>query len=238
MTAIKKGKKYCPHSKSLSEKEIENAFVDAFNLMVNKQKEVVEEFLKNVETVLDNTDTAKELKKAQNEVNRIENNINKLLDLHLENIITREDFEEKYAKLTKELDEAKAKEKELQEILNKEGNLQNRINTFRKIFETNKTMDEFDREIFESVIEEVIIGSEESTNTITFIFRTGLEVKKSRGSEDLYLYSTHDTRWVRDIDVKVVVLDITGFSRLHSTCLLERKGKNAYVGTYQWYISG
>ena len=196
MTAIKKGKKYCPHSKSLSEKEIENAFVDAFNLMVNKQKEVVEEFLKNVETVLDNTDTAKELKKAQNEVNRIENNINKLLDLHLENIITREDFEEKYAKLTKELDEAKAKVKELQEILNKEGNLQNRINTFRKIFETNKTLDEFDREIFESVIEEVIIGSEEkgeiSTNTITFIFRTGLEVKKSRGSEDLYLYSTHN----------------------------------------------
>jgi len=36
---------------------------------------------------------------------------------------------------------------------------------------------------------------------------------------------------VRDIDVKVVVLDITGFSRLHSTCLLERKGENAYMGT-------
>ena len=76
----------------------------------------------------------------------------------------------------------KLRKKELQEILNKEGNLQNRINTFRKIFETNKTLDEFDREIFESVIEEVIIGTEEkgeiSTNTITFIFRTGLEVKK------------------------------------------------------------
>ena len=40
------------------------------------------------------------------------------------------------------------------------------------------------------------------------------------------------------IDVKALTFDITGFSRLHSTCLLERKGKNAYVGTYQWYISG
>ena len=40
------------------------------------------------------------------------------------------------------------------------------------------------------------------------------------------------------IDVKALTFDITGFSRLHSTCLLERKGKNAYVGTYQWYIFG
>jgi len=27
------------------------------------------------------------------------------------------------------------------------------------------------------------------------------------------------------IDVKALTFDITGFSRLHSTCLLERKGK-------------
>ena len=30
---------------------------------------------------------------------------------------------------------------------------------------------------------------------------------------------------VRDIDVKALTFDITGFSRLHSTSLLERKGK-------------
>ena len=34
-------------------------FSNYAKVSVNKQKEVVEEFLKNVETVLDNTDTAK-----------------------------------------------------------------------------------------------------------------------------------------------------------------------------------
>ena len=40
------------------------------------------------------------------------------------------------------------------------------------------------------------------------------------------------------IAVKAVTLDITGFSRLHSTCLIERKGRNAYVETYRGYIWG
>ena len=34
MTAIKQGKKSCPYSKSVSEKDLEAAFIDAFNLMV------------------------------------------------------------------------------------------------------------------------------------------------------------------------------------------------------------
>ncbi|HBC31896.1 MAG TPA: hypothetical protein DC024_11725 [Clostridiales bacterium] len=43
--AIKHGKKNCPNSKSISEADLEAAYVDAFNLLCTEQVEVVEEIM-------------------------------------------------------------------------------------------------------------------------------------------------------------------------------------------------
>lgn len=197
--AIKQGKKNCPHSKSLSEKELEEAFVDAFNMLVSKNKEITDEFLKNVEDTLNNTSTAKELRKIKKEINKIENNINKLVDLYLEKILSKEDFENKYSELLNELEKVKAKEEELQTIISKEDSLKDRIDTFRKLFENNEILKEFDREIFEGVIEKIIVGKTDDDGnknpySVTFIFKTGLVIEKNDKDSNLYSYPTHDTR--------------------------------------------
>lgn len=197
--AIKQGKKNCPHSKSLSEKELEEAFVDAFNMLVSKNKEITDEFLKNVEDTLNNTSTAKELRKIKKEINKIENNINKLVDLYLEKILSKEDFENKYSELLNELEKVKAKEEELQTIISKEDSLKDRIDTFRKLFENNEILKEFDREIFEGVIEKIIVGKTDDDGnknpySVTFIFKTGLVIEKNDKNSNLYSYPTHDTR--------------------------------------------
>lgn len=196
--AIKQGKKNCPHSKSLSEKELEEAFVDAFNMLVSKNKEITDEFLKNVEDTLNNTSTAKELRKIKKEINKIENNINKLVDLYLEKILSKEDFENKYSELLNELEKVKAKEEELQTIISKEDSLKDRIDTFRKLFENNEILKEFDREIFEGVIEKIIVGKTDDDGnknpySVTFIFKTGLVIEKNDKDSNLYSYPTHDT---------------------------------------------
>lgn len=195
--AIKQGKKNCPHSKSISEKDLEAAFVDAFNILCTQHKEITDEFLKNVEDTLSNTSTLKELKKIEREINKIENNINKLVDLHLEGILEKENFESKYTELLDELEKVKAKEEELQTITSKEDNLKDRIDTFRKLFENNEILKEFDREIFESVIEKIIVGKidEDGNNnpySVTFIFKTGLVIEKNDKNSNLYSYPTHD----------------------------------------------
>jgi site-specific DNA recombinase len=198
ISATKRGRKYCPDSKHLDEKELEDAFVDAFNLMISKNKNITEEFLKNVENTLSSTSTAKELKKVEKEIDKIENNINKLIDLHLEGILDKASFEVKHIELIQELEKVKSNEKELQEVVNKEGDLQDRINTFRKLFEDNEFLEKFDREIFESVIDKVIAGKiDENGNvnpySITFIFKTGLEIEKKDIKDNSYLYPLHDT---------------------------------------------
>lgn len=206
MTAIKQGKKSCPHSKSVSEKDLEAAFIDAFNLMVSKHKEIIEEFLENIREALSNTSTAKELRKIQNEVRKMEGNIDKLINLCLSGVLDKEDFERKYNELTAELDKVRAREEELQEIIRKENDLQDRMNNFKKVFEGGQVLQEFDREVFEGMIEEIVVGSEEDGKvnhyTITFIFQTGLQIKKSDKNKGLYSYSTDDTRGAFDVKGK------------------------------------
>ena len=181
---------------------------DAFNLMVSKHKEIIEEFIENIREALSNTSTAKELRKIQNEVRKMEGNIDKLINLYLSGVLDKEDFERKYNELTAGLDKVRAREEELQEIMRKENDLQDRVNNFKKVFEGGQVLQEFDREVFEGMIEEIVVGSESEEDgkvnhyTITFIFKTGLQIKKSDENKGLYSYSADDTCGVRSIDVK------------------------------------
>ena len=137
------------------------------------------------------------MKKVEKEIYKIENNINKLIDLHLEGILDKASFEVKHIELIQELEKVKFNEKEIQEAVNKEGDLQDRINTFRKLFEDNEFLEKFDREIFESVIDKIIVGKIDENGdvnpySITFVFKTGLEIEKKDIKDNLYLYPLHD----------------------------------------------
>lgn len=58
--------------------------------------------------------------------------------------------------------------------------LSDRINNFRNTLKNNQILEEFDRYVFESIIEKVIIGGIDKDGNkdpymITFIYKTGLE---------------------------------------------------------------
>lgn len=181
-TAIRKGKKSCPECKAVEEKIIENAFVKAFNILCTDNKTIVEEFLENIEKELQSRDNKKLLNKIDVGIRNVENKISKLLNLHLEDQIDKENYEEKYTELKKELQELKTEKKELDKVEDKEITIKERIGSFRKLFESKEPLIEFDREVFKTVVEEVIIGGYKEDGSIdpymlTFIFKTGLTSK-------------------------------------------------------------
>lgn len=67
------------------------------------------------------------------------------------------------------------------------------------------------------MIEEIVVGSEEDGKvnhyTITFIFQTGLQIKKSDKNKGLYSYSTDDTCRVRGNNTKERIVEIAHFTR-------------------------
>ena len=104
ITAVKEGKKNCPDSKGIDEREIEQAFIASFNVLCSKNRNVVEEFLSEMEESLGNLDTAKELKRVQKNIDLIESKLSKLVDMRIDEIIDKGTYESKYLDLTTKLE--------------------------------------------------------------------------------------------------------------------------------------
>lgn len=90
------------------------------------------------------------------------------------------DFERKIFKETQDLDM-------LQKQYDGESSLQKRLDDFKKALLKNQILEEFDREIFESIIEKVIVGGynengESDPYKIIFIYKTGFkdEIKNAK----------------------------------------------------------
>jgi DNA invertase Pin-like site-specific DNA recombinase len=192
ITGTKKGKKYCPYSKGISENEIEAAFVDAFNTLTTSNRNMVEEFLQNIEETIGESTVTKQLKKLNDEIENLNYKLGKLVEMNIEGIINKDTYEEKYYATTSELERAKEDLNGLDEAYEQEKQLKEKLKFFRRAFDNNEALETFDREIFENVIDHVIVGKEYEDGTrnpysITFVFKAGMEseedllAKKAKG---------------------------------------------------------
>jgi len=209
ITGTKKGKKYCPHSKGISEAEIEAAFVDAFNTLTTRNRSMVEEFLQNIEETIGESTVLKQLKKLNDEIENLNYKLGKLVEMNIEGIINKETYEEKYHATTTELERAKDDLNGLDDAYEQEKQLKDKLRSFRRAFDNNEVLESFDREIFENVIDHVIVGKENEDGTtnpysVTFVFKAGMEseedisAKKAKGIHDkhsdiMYSHNANDT---------------------------------------------
>lgn len=205
MTSTKYGKKHCPHSKAIDEKEIEQAFIDSFNMLCSNNRDIIEEFLIEMEETLNSLDVAKELKRVQKEIDLIEDKLSKLVDMRIDEVIDKETYEIKYIEISEKLGKLKTERIELQSSVDEKNDLKKRMRAFREVYEKNEPMAEFDRHVFESIVEQIILGKidekgEKKPYFITFVFKTGFKLeangdkKKSKAeSEKLCSYSANDT---------------------------------------------
>lgn len=81
-----------------------------------------------------------------------------LLDKFLNGVVSQDIYEETDVGMQRKLSNAKAQLKMLEEQIVDEDSLQRRISDFKKALSKNEVLEEFDRGIFESIIEKVIVG--------------------------------------------------------------------------------
>ena len=180
VTATKKGKKFCKHSKGIPETAIEEAFVESYRLLCDDNKDVLEEFLQRMDDTLSSSVVSKQLAKAEKEIDTLEKKKSKLVDMRLEEIIDKETYESKYADLVSKQEQLVEERKKLQETSDNEKDIKKRLKEFKKTLEQNEVLDKFDRYVFESIVEKVIVGGlDENGNVdpaqLTFVYKTGLK---------------------------------------------------------------
>ena len=153
--------------------------------------------------------------------------IDKLIDLNLNGTISIETLREKKAKLQNKINKIEKEQEHLQLELEDGVSLNQGLNKFKTLFKDNDIMPEFDKDVFELMIEKVIIGEREKNGkanprVITFILKSGNEIKcednknqqSSYEDSENYLQETSDTCGVlcgARVKKQLVVVEFTSF---------------------------
>ena len=173
-----KGKLFCPDSKGIVEEVIEKAFVEAYRLITHDNQEVLDEFLKKVKKALSEESDKEKLAKAEKERAALEGKRKKLLQRYLDDSVEEDVYKDADRDLAMKIATVEQRIDYFENRVVNEDDLQKRLEEFKKTLSKNKTLEEFDRALFESIVEKVIVGGyDEEGNKdpyrITFIFKTG-----------------------------------------------------------------
>jgi site-specific DNA recombinase len=168
------GKHSCPR---LLDTNLEDAFIESYKLLCYNNSDVLDELVNRMENVLSDNNFQKRLIKIENEIQSIEQKRNRLIDMRLEEVIDKSTYEKKYGEIELVLEGLLGEKEQLEKSSNEDIDLEKRIEHFRKVLEKNEVLTEFDRYVFESIVEKVIIGEvDEDGNTnpykLTFIYKT------------------------------------------------------------------
>ena len=196
-------------------------------MLCQNNKEVLDEFISRAEETLSDRDAEKRLAKSEKELKSLESKLAKLVDMHLEGIIDKENYEVKYFTLSTQIDKLKNAKQRLKTASETEYTTKQRIIEFRQTLEQNKVLDTFDRHIFESIIDKVVVGGYDKEGNkdpamLTFVYKTGLKnsvdstiykpqkrnLKSKKNNINLYQHAPDDSRGdnlLADMEIKMRV---------------------------------
>lgn len=157
-TSVKKGKEFCCHSKGIPEEIIEECFIEAYRLLFNNNKEIIETFIKRLEDTLNEIGKDGIVEKIDKDIQKLKYKMSNLVDLKIEDTITAEQFEKKKKKIVTDLEKKEKERNAIVQEIQSEEQIQQRIQKFRNLFDNQIIIEEFDREVFECLIEKIIIG--------------------------------------------------------------------------------
>ncbi len=168
-----KNKKKCqtPH---LSETQIQELFIKAFNKLIKNKNEIIES-CKAVISIIDDTNSLeKEKARLCGESRLIYTKIQNYIDKNASETLDQNEYKENYIKLSEEYEEVKNKIEDinlkLQKARTNKISLENFLND---ISENIDLIDSFDEKLFNSVVDTVVINIDSNA---TFVFKNGQEI--------------------------------------------------------------
>lgn len=190
-TASNKGIENCPHSKAIDEVIIENAFVEMFGLLAENFDDVLESVLSSIEETLSKDDSAEKLKRIEKDIASLEKKRKKLTDMYLDDKLTKEAYDDKYSELSKKLDKCEEERAIFSDCALSQKTIADKMKAIRAKLKDADVLDQFDRVVFESLVEKVIVGEQAEDGTVdpyklTFVLK-GMDERSIPDARDRYM---------------------------------------------------
>ena len=157
LTSSKNGKQYCLDSKVIREEIIENAFIDSYKLLCNN-KNFVNKLLDNIEKVSKENSCENQLNKLESNKADIEQKKQKMLDLLIDGTITQDIYNERLNKYNEKQEQIEMKIDKIKAEIKNDDGIERGISKFKEILKKEEIMEEFDSDVFDAIVDYVIIG--------------------------------------------------------------------------------
>ena len=189
-TATNFGIESCPHSKSIDEAIIENAFLEMFHLLADNFDDVLDSVIRSVEETLSDDESAVKLQRLDKSFSSMESKRKKLTDMLLDDKIIKEAYDAKYNELTRKINQVKGERALYSANVEAQQHISRRMREIRACIAEADMLDKFDRVVFESIVEKVIVGDISEDGTIdpyrlTFVLK-GMEDRVVTDAKNRY----------------------------------------------------
>lgn len=153
-----KRSKNCPHCKAIDEAILEGAFLEAFGLLAGNFDDVLDLVMSNVEEALNNAEDVRKKQQLDKDISSLESKKSRMTDMLIDGTISKEVYDEKVLEFTRKLHTLSERRYLLEESINKQKDVGKRMSALRETLSSEQVLDEFDRVVFESIIEKVLVG--------------------------------------------------------------------------------
>ena len=176
MNATKNDIDNCPNCKAVDEAILEGAFLDAFELLAGNFDDVLDVVLSYVAESADSDENIRKKQQIDKDISSLESKKSRMTDMLIDGTISKEVYEEKMVDFTRKLHKLSERKALLEDSICTQKDINRRMSELRDTLEKEQVLDEFDRVVFESIIDRVIVGGYEENGIpdpykLTFVLK-------------------------------------------------------------------
>lgn len=184
----------CSNLLHYRQEELEDIFVKVYNKLIENKEQYINSFIKKVNEILLNNNDYNNSNKIKEEITKLQNRLSNLIDLKLDNKISKEILESKQLEITNQINELENKlvsNKDLE--LTKKQKLE-QINIISSTLKEYPGLTKFNEDIFNKLVDRIIIGEvldngKEDLYKVKFILKTGEMIKDNLPNNTLKIGS-------------------------------------------------
>ena len=173
--SVKEGHKFCGNSKSIDEDALQKGFVQALNMLLLCEENVLSSFIKTLESADAIDEERNNINRITSEIKTLELRKSRALDAMIDGSITKDQYNSKVKEINDMLLKLNEELVTSEAISKKKNTIKEKLAEFSQMIEKGTKFEEYDGDVFEAVIHKVIVGGDDVNGNfdpyqITYVF--------------------------------------------------------------------
>lgn len=174
LKSVREGQKYCKHSKTIDEVALKKGFVQALNMLLICDNNVLNGFIKTLESADIQDEERNNINRIKSEIKTLELRKTRALDIMIDGTITKDQYNVKIKEINDSLFQLNEELFSMETLNKRKITIKEKLKEFSQMIDSGSKFEEFDDDVFEAVIHKVIVGGDEEGEfnpyLLTYVF--------------------------------------------------------------------